>query len=101
MSFLIRIEVYDLEIVFSNLAISARSRGRASVFLTLVPLLIQISMLFRLFLNFFVEGFTAFSGYGVRQLQYYRKIFNGVVLGVLGRRGLELGQSKINRSFVI
>ena len=40
MPFFVTVEVRELEHVFSNLAISASGKGKASVFLTLVPLLI-------------------------------------------------------------
>ena len=48
MLFPIIVEVRDLGYIFPNPTVSAGDRGRASVFLTLVLLLIQTSMLFLL-----------------------------------------------------
>lgn len=61
MHFLIIVEVHNLRYVFSNFAISAGSRGRAIIFSTLVPLLIQILMLLFFSLSFFVEDLAASS----------------------------------------
>ena len=59
MSFLITVEVCDLEHVFLNFVINDSSKDEVSIFSTLVLLLIQILILFFLSLSFFVGGFAA------------------------------------------
>ena len=90
MPFLVIVEARDLGHVFPSPAISAGSRGRASVFSTLVPLLIQTSMLFLLSPSLFVGGLAASVGQRVEQLRCRRRrgFFGGVVAGVLGGGGL-------------
>lgn len=60
MFFLIIVEVYNLRYDFSNFAISTSGRGRVNIFLILVSVLIQILIIFLLFLSFFVRGFATF-----------------------------------------
>ena len=90
MPFLVTVEVRDLEHIFPSPTISTGGRGRASVFSTLVPLLIQTSMLFLLSPSLFARGLAASDGRGVRRLwcQRWREFFDGVVAGVSGRGGL-------------
>ena len=87
MFFLVRVEVRNLEYFFSNPAVSASSRGKASVFSTLVSLLIQTSILFLLFLSLLVGGLATSGGQKVGRLQYKirRRFFDRVVIGVLGK----------------
>ena len=88
--FLVTVEVPDLGHVFPSLAVSASGRGGASIFLNLVPLLIQTSILFLLSPNLLVGGLTASGGQGVGRLQCRRRrgFFDKVIARVLGRRGL-------------
>ena len=90
MPFLVTVKANDLGRVFSSPTISAGSRGRASVFLTLIPLLIQTSMLFLLSPSLLIGGVATFGGQGVGQLWYQRRLgfFDGFVAGVSGGRGL-------------
>ena len=90
MPFLVTIEVHDLEHVFSNPAVSASARGKASVLLTLIPLLIQMLMLFLLSPSLLVGGLAASDRRGVGRYwcQRRRGFFDGVVAGVSGRGGL-------------
>ena len=90
MPFLVTVEARDLGHVFPSPAVSTGSRGEASVFLTLVLLLIQTSMLFLLSLSLLVGDLAAFDRRGVEQLRCQRRrgFFDRVVAGVLGRRGL-------------
>ena len=90
MPFLVKVEVHDLGHVFSNLTISTGGGGGASVFSTLVPLLIQISMLFLLPPSLLFGVFIASSKRGVGRLRYQRwqGFFDGVVIGVSGKEGL-------------
>ena len=69
MLFFVTIEVRYLGHVFPNPAVSASSRGEASVFLTLVLLLIQMSMLFLFSLSLFIGGLAASSEQRVRRLR--------------------------------
>ena len=90
MLFLVTVEARDLGHVFSSPAVSTGSRGRASVFSTLVPLLIQTSMLFLLSPSFLVGGLAASGGQGVGWLRCRRRrgFFDGVVAEVSGGGGL-------------
>ena len=90
MLFLVTVEACDLGHFFPNPAVSAGGRGGASVFSTLVPLLIQTSMLFLLSLSFLVGGLAASGRRGVGRLwcQRRRKSFDGVIAGVSGEGGL-------------
>ena len=86
MPFLVTVEVRDLGHVFPSPAVSAGGRGGASVFSTLVPLLIQTSMLFLLSPSFLVGGLAASGGRGVGRLkcQRRREFFDGVIAGISG-----------------
>ena len=90
MLFHVTFEVRDLGHVFLNPAISAGGRGGASVFSTLVPLLIQMSMLFLLSPSLLVRSLAASSGQEVGRLWCRRRweFFDGVVVGFLGGKGL-------------
>ena len=90
MLFLVTVEARDLGHIFPSHVVSTSGRGGASIFSTLVPLLIQTSMLFLLSPSLLVGGLTASGGRGVRWLrcQTRRRFFDGVVAGVLGRRSL-------------
>ena len=90
MLFLITVEVRDLRHVFPSSAVKAGGRGGASVFSTLVSLLIQTLMLFLLSLGFLVGGLAASGGREVGRLRCRgrREFFNGVVAGVSGGGGL-------------
>ena len=90
MLFLVIFEAHDLGYVFPSPTVSDGSRGEASVFSTLVPLLIQTSIYFLLSLSLFVGDLAASSGRGVERLRYQRRrrFFNGVVVGVSGGGGL-------------
>ena len=59
--FLVIIEACDLEYVFPNPTISTGGRSKASIFSTLVLLVIQMSMFFVLSLSFFIRSLTASS----------------------------------------
>ena len=76
----------DLGHVVPSPAVSAGGRGGASVFSTLVPLLIQTSILFPLLPSLLVGGLAASGGQGVKRLrcQKWREFFDGVVVWVLG-----------------
>ena len=90
MPFLVTVEARDLGHVFPSSTVSASGRGGASVFLTLVSLLIQTSMLFLLSPSFLVRGLAASGGRGVRRFRCQRRrgFFDGVVVGVSGRGSL-------------
>ena len=90
MPFLVIVEARDLGHIFFSLTVSAGSRSGASVFLTLVPLLIQTSMLFLLSPSLLVRSLAAFGGQGVGRLRCrrWRGFFDRVVTGVLGGGGL-------------
>ena len=90
MPFLVTVEARDLGPVFPSPAVSAGGRGRANVFSTLVPVLIQTSMFFLLSPCLLVGGLAASSERGVRRLQCRkrRRFFDGVVTGVSGGGGL-------------
>ena len=90
MPFLVTVEAHDLELVFLSPTVSASGRGGASVFLTLVLLLIQISMLFLLFLSFLVRGLTTSDRQKIGRLwcQRRRAFFDWVVVRVLGGENL-------------
>ena len=90
MPFLVTVEARDLGHVFPNPAVSASGRGGTSVFSTLVPLLIQTSMLFLLSPSLLIGGLATSGGRRIRQLRCRRRrgFFDGVVVGVLGGRGL-------------
>ena len=90
MSFLVTVEACDLEHVFPSPAISAGGRGGASVFSTLVPLLIQTLMLFLLSPSLVVGGLAVSDGRGVGKLRCRRRrgFFDRIVTGVLGGRRL-------------
>ena len=90
MLFLIIVEAYDLGHIFPSSAISAGSRSGASVFSTLVPLLIQILMLFLFSPSFLVGGLAASGKQRVGQLrcQRWQEFFDRVVAGVSDGRGL-------------
>lgn len=66
MPFLIIVKVCNVGHVFPHFAISASNKGEDSVFLTLVPLLIQTSMLFLFFLSLFIGGLAVSDGQRVR-----------------------------------
>ena len=85
MPFLVTVEARDLGHVFLGPAVSASSRGRASVFSTLVLLLIQTSMLFLLSPGLFVESLATSGGRGIGRLQCrrWRGFFNGIVASFL------------------
>ena len=68
MPFLVTVEAQNLGHIFPNLAVSASSRDGASVFLTLILLLIQMSMLFLLSPSLFDGGLADSGGRGVGQL---------------------------------
>ena len=90
MPFFVTVEAHDLGHVFPSPTVSASGRGEASVFLTLVPLLIQTSILFLLSPSFFVGGLAASGGRGVGRLwcRMRRGFFDRVIPGVSGGRGL-------------
>ena len=90
MPFLVTVEACNLEHIFPSLTISTGGRGGASVFSTLVPLLIQTSMLFLLSPSLLVGGLAASGGRGVGRLRCRRRrgFFDGVVAGVSGGGGL-------------
>ena len=90
MLFLFTVEARDLGHVFPSPAVSAGGRGGASVFSTLVPLLIQTLMLFLLSLSLLVGGLTTSGRRGVGRLRCRRRrrFFDGVGAGVLGGGGL-------------
>ena len=90
MPFLIIVEEHNLRHVFPGPAISAGGRGEASVFSTLVLLLIQTSMFFLLSLSLLVESLPASGGREVGWLWYQRRpeFFDGVVAGVSDGGGL-------------
>ena len=90
MPFLVIVEARDLGHVFPSSAVSAAGRGGASVFSTLVPLLIQTLMLFLLSPSLLVGGLTASGEQGVGQLwcQRRRRFFDGVVVGFSDRGSL-------------
>ena len=68
MPFLVIVKAHNLGHVFPSPTVSAGGRGGASVFSTLVPLLIQTSMLFLLSPSLFIGGLAASGGRGVRRL---------------------------------
>ena len=68
MPFFVIVEVHDLRYVFLNPVVSAGSRDRAGVFLTLIPLLIQTSMLFLLSPSLLVGSLATSGRRGVRRL---------------------------------
>ena len=90
MPFLVTVEARDLEHVFSSLAVSAGGRCKVSVFLTLVPLLIQTSMLFLLSPSLLVGVLAASGKRGVGRLKCRKRqgFFNEVITGVLFRKSL-------------
>ena len=90
MPFLVTVEARDLGHVFPSPAVSAGGIGAASVFLTLVPLLIQTSMLFLLSPSLLVGGLAASGRQGVGRLRCQRrqKFFDEVVAGVSGGKSL-------------
>ena len=65
MSFFVTAEARDLGHVFPSPAVSASGRGGASVFSTLVLLLIQMSILFLLSPSLLVGGLAASGRQGV------------------------------------
>ena len=97
MLFLIIVEVHDLEHIFPNSAFSAGGRGKASVFLILVLLLILTSMFFLLSLSLLIKGLAACGGRGVGQFkcQKQRGFFDKVVVEILGGEGLRLGYIRV------
>ena len=68
MLFLVIVEARDLEHVFPSLVVSACGKGGASVFSTLVPLLIQTLILFLLSPSFLVRGLATSVGQKVGRL---------------------------------
>ena len=90
MPFLVRVETRDLRPVFPSSTVSAGGRVGASVFSTLVLLLIQTSMFFLLSPSRLVRGLVASDGRRVGRLRCRRwqEFFDGVIAGVLGRGGL-------------
>ena len=90
MSFHITIEAYNLKHVFSNLIVSEGGKSRASVFLTLVPLLIKTLILFLLSLNLLIRSFAAFGKQRVGRLWCQQRFFNKVIAEILVRKGLKL-----------
>ena len=68
MPFLITVEARNLEHVFLNPAVSIGGRGEASIFSTLVSLLIQMLMVFLLSPNLLVGGLAASGRQGVGRL---------------------------------
>ena len=89
--FLIRVEICDLEYVFSNPNFSGGAKGRVNIFLTLVPLLTQTSIFFYLFPSIFVRGFAVSSNWVVGRLQCRRVFFDKVIAGFLGLESFRLG----------
>ena len=73
MPFIVTVKARDLGHIFLSPTISACGRGRAIVFSTLVPLLIQTSMLFLLSPSFLVGGLAASGGRGVGRLLCRRR----------------------------
>ena len=73
MPFLVTVEARDLGHVFPSPTVSTSGRDRASIFSTLVPLLIQTSMLFFLSPIPLVRGLAASSRRGVRRLWCQRR----------------------------
>ena len=84
MPFFVIVKVRDLEHVFLDPAVSAGNMGGASVFLTLVPLLIQTSMLFLLSPSLLIRGLAASDRRGVGRFrcQKRQEVFDRVVAGV-------------------
>ena len=69
MPFLVTVETRNLGHVFPSPAVSASSRGGTSIFSTLVPLLIQMLMLFLLSPSLLIEGLAASGEQGVGWLR--------------------------------
>ena len=101
MPFLVTVEARNLWISFFSHAISAAGRGRASVFSTLVPQLIQTLILFLLSPSLFVGGLATFGEQGVRRLRCWRRqgFFDGVVAGVSSGWGLKYSHGRVGWSF--
>ena len=90
MLFLVTVEAYDLEHVFPSPTVSARGRGGASNFLTLVLLLIQTLIFFLLSPSLLVGGLATSGGRGVRRFRCQKRqgFFDKVVVEVSSREGL-------------
>ena len=87
MPFLVTVEARDLGHIFPSPAVSASGKGGASVFSTMVPLLLQVSMLFLFSPSLLVGGLAASSEQRVGRLRYQRRrrFFHRVVAGVSDR----------------
>ena len=90
MPFFVIVKVRDLEHVFPNPAVTAGGMSRASIFSTLVSLLIQTSMLFLLSLSLLVGGVSASDRQEVGQIWYHgrREFLNEFVAGISGKGSL-------------